>query len=356
MNRIDLWTKALEGAFNKTGEIAPWPVHIGAVAPYFSDVEARDIFDKLRKLSKEKDAHSIVRKLLISPSVAKALLMDFIIGMKAVRPRITAKERVWFVNYLFDVLEEMQRGDIFCLNGKNVILSGREAQDLFKDTPWTWLKEGRRELGSSIYRVSASAKSLIWSLYFYGWDDVGYEIHGPYTIRSREGKKFKLLVFDYFDLKPDLLWDSIKDFPYRSIKLLALFKEDAELEVDIFCHFISKGSLLDSTEAIYLEVDKVPIRKKSIAHSISRRLLDKVSEQHVLIRKMNKKEVIKKYVESRYYAFRRWRQFFGEDWYPPNKVLKRISQWDVIKIPEGESSWEELKRAFDPRTNYIPGT
>ena len=356
MNQIDLWIKSLEQAFEKTGEIAPWPVHIGSVAPYFSDMEARNIFDKLKKISKEKDAHNIARKLLISPGVTKALLMDFIIGMKVAKPKITRVERIWFVNYIFDVLSEMQAGDIFCLDGKNLILSDVEAQNLIKGRPWIWEGKENRELVQSLYKVSASTKSLIWSLYFYGWDDIGYEVHGPYNVRGPRGNVLQLVITDYFDIKPTILWNSMEKFPYNSVRLFSLYKKGIKLSIDIFCHFFNEGNLLDSTEGIYIEANGIPLRIKTQAESITKELLTKVSEQHALINRMTKEEVINKYIESRYYAFRKWREYFGEDWYPPKKVLSRIKEWGIIEIPEGKGpSWSELKKAFDPRTNYIPG-
>jgi len=357
MNRIDLWLKALGQAFEKTGEIAPWPLHIGAVAPYFSDKEASDIFTKLKMISKEGNAQEIVEKLLISPSVAKALLMDFIVGMKVAKPKINKEERVWFVNYTFDVLEKMQTGDIFCLDGENLILSGSQVEELYKETPWISVNPANIELCKSLYKVSASSKSLIWSLYFYGWDDIGYEIHGPYRFKDKSGKDLQLVVTDYFDLKPDLLWESIRDFPYKSIKFYALYKDDIDLSVDIFGHFVNSGNLLNSAVGLYVEVDKAPLKTTQSADTLISLILKTVSNQHNLIKGMKREKITQKYIESRYYAYRKWREHFKEDWYPPEEVLKRIKEWGEIKISSGGGpSTIDLKKAFDPRTDYVPGT
>jgi len=355
MNRIDQYLKVLGQAFEKTGEIAPWPIHVGAVAPYFSDVEARDIYDKLKMISKQDQPKKILRKLVVAPAVTKALLMDLIVGLKAARPPISARERVWFVEYIFDVLEEMMTGDIFCRDGTNLLLTKNEAQKLSNQISWIWLNS-EKELGRSIYKASASTKSLIWSLYFYGWDDIGYEIHGPYKVQLANNKKALLVITDYFDIKPTLLWPSMITFPHHSIRLMALYDPKTDLKIDIFCHMVNKGDLLNNTVGLYLEANDLPIRTKEGAEALSKELLERVMKQHKALETMKKEEIIKKYIESRYYAFRRWRIYFGEDWYPPKKVLERIKKWGIIELKEtGGPTWEELKKAFDPRTEVIPG-
>lgn len=199
-------------------------------------------------------------------------------------------------------------------------------------------------------------KALIWSLYFYGWDDIGYEIHGPYEITSNDGKKFQFVITDYFDPKPVPLWESMKTFPYSSVKVMVLYDQKADLKIDIFCHFFNKGNLLDLTRAVYIEANGKPLKTKKEVETLSNRVLKRVSKQHNLIQALSKEEITKKYIESRYYAFRKWRMYFKEEWRPPKEVWQRIKDIGIIEIPEGKGpTWEELKKAFDPRTDYVPG-
>ena len=355
MNRIDLFLNALKQAFTSTGEIAPWPIHVATIFPYFSDLEAADLFGKLKTISRQKDSRKILKKLLISPAVAKALLMDLIVGLKVAKPSIPVAERVWFVEYIFDALEEMQAGDIFCQDGTNQMLTPNEAQLLCKQTLWNWARS-KKEFVRSVYKASASAKALMWSLYFYGWDDIGYEIHGPYEVTTKLGEKYKLVITDFFDPKPSLLWKSMRTFPYNSIRVTALYDQKADLRIDIFCHFFNKGSLLDLTKAVSIEVNNQPLKSIRTVEDLSTQILKRVLKQHELIQAMSKEEIIKKYIESRYYAFRKWRTQFNEDWQPPKKVFDRIKNWGLIEIPPGKGpTWAELKKAFDPRTEYVPG-
>lgn len=357
MNRIDLFLKGLEQAFASTGEIAPWPVHVAIPSIYGGDYEASDLYQKLKKISKETKPLEIIGKLYDDPSVAKALLMDVIPSLKVAKPAIPVKQRIWFVNTILRAIERMQAGDAYCLDGSNRNLDDNEVKKLYNTTPWTWFVNNRQKetLGRSFYRVSASAKSLIWSLFFYGWDDVGYENHGPYKITDNN-KSYQLVITDYFNLKPTLLWPAIESFSYQSIRLMVLYLKKAGLKIDMFTHLTNKGRLLNLAQGIYLEANGVPIRVKGTAENLSKEILERVSRQHRVISAMSKEEVIKKYIESRYYAFRRWRWYFNEDWRPPKKVFDRIKKWGIIDIPPGKGpSWNELKKAFDPRTDFVPG-
>jgi hypothetical protein len=359
MKRINLYLKSLEKAFATTGEIAPWPIHVSIPVIYCGDHEAADLFSKLKKITTDEgQPQKIVSKLFDGPSAAKALLMDVIPSMKVVKPPIPVKDRVWFVDKTLEAIEQMQAGDIFCLDDTNTILDTHEVKKIFQQTPWIWLKDKKLKetIGRSFYKASASAKALIWSLYFYGWDDIGYEVHGPYPIKTKTNKTYQLIVTDYFNLKPVLLWPKIQSFPYQTARLMALYSEETSLSVDMFVHLVNKGNLLGSTEGIYLEANGVPIRKTEGAESLSKEFLERVSKQHEEINSMDKETIIKKYIESRYFAFRRWRWYFGENWRPPQEVLKRVKDWGIIEIPPGEGpTWKELKKAFDPRTDYVPG-
>lgn len=352
MSRIDLYLDSLEHAYKRVGTTVPWPVHLASVAPYFSDVEASDLYAKIRMLSVQPGAYETIGKLLVGPSVTKGTLMDLLIGLKVVRPALSVDERVWFAEFVFSTLQIMQAGDIFCRGGTNQILSAAQAQVLCGQCEGSW--SASRDFARLVYRASVSAQTLIWTLYFYGWTDVGYEIHGPYEVIFR-GKRVLLLVRDFFDLRPTPLWGSMRSFPYQSIRIVALYAREAGLEVDIFNHLTHKTNLLDCTVAVCMEVDGRPATSESEVGAVLQCVSRRVSEQNALVQAMSREEVIKKFIESRYYVFRRMRAHFAEDWHPPAKVLQRIEDWGPLEVSHSSApGWESLRRAFDPRTEFVP--
>lgn len=356
MNRIDLYLNALEHAFLIEGEIVPWPTHAASIAPYFSDVEARDLYGKLKHFSQQNTPKEKVGELFPGPTAIKTSLMDFIIGMKVpVEPEISVEERVWCINFIFDVIETMQSGDIFCRGGRNEILTTYNAQSLTDETSWIYLKS-QPSLGRLAQKISAGALSLAWSLYFYAWPNVGFEIHGPYEVQDEDGNKVKLLIRDFFDLKPISLWPSMEEFPYNSIRILTLYTKGADLSIDIFNHLVHKANLLDTTIGFFIQTNGQSLNSEEEIRELIRQLLQKVPQQHNLVTSMSTEDMIKKFIESRYYVFRRLNEYFGDDWYPPESVLERISKWGLIEAPPpGPPDLALLRKAFDPRNNFLIG-
>ena len=352
MSRIDLYLNSQEKAFARAGDKVPWPMHVASVIPYFADLEASDVFLKIKLLSEQNVPIQTIKTLFIGPSVTRSTLMDVIAGLKSTKPPIPVDERVWFVEYIFDIIQEMQSGDIFCLDDTDRILHPREIDSLYKNTPWNY-SEAQNDFGRSVYKVSASLHALMWSLYFYGWSDVGFEFHGPYEIISADGTKLYLIIRDFFDIKPTLLWESMESFPYSKIRIMALYKQDTDLHIDIFNRLFTKENLLKATVGIYIEIDNVVLKTKEEVEILHKHISQRILEQHKLVQAMSQEEVVKKFIESRYYVFRKLRMHFQEDWRPPTFVLQRVHDWGLIDISKSEPpSWEILKRGFDPRDDF----
>lgn len=353
MSRIDIFLDSLEKAFERAGDKVPWPVHVATIAPYFADPEASDLYSKIKFLANQDTPISAVKKLFIGPSSTRSTLMDMIIGLKATEPAISADERMWFVEYMFDVIQEMLTGDLFCRDGRHLILNSQEAQALYEKTPWNRV-DPQLDICRSIHRVSASLHALMWSLYFYGWSDVGFEFHGPYEITSVDGTELKLIVRDFFDTKPILLWESMETFPFNSLRILTLYERETDINIDIFNHIVSRTNLLDATVGIYIEANGIVLKTQEEVEDLRGQISQRVLEQHRLVRSMSREELVKKFIETRYYVFRKLRNHFQEDWRPPTDVLRRISDWGLIEIPQsGPPNWNLLRRAFDPRNDFI---
>src|SRR6185503_14851655 len=96
----------------------------------------------------------------------------------------------------------------------------------------------------------AAAQALIWSLYFYGWTDVAFEIHGPYRVTGADGGDRDLIVREFFDLRPLALWPEIEAMPVSSVTVLAEMDAAACSKIDVFNHLTHKGNLHEQTRAV----------------------------------------------------------------------------------------------------------
>ena len=215
-SRIDAYLDAMDFALGGVGDFQPRPFHIVEVTPYFLDLEAADMLRRLRRLDADRVDDREIAGLFPGANAVKTLLMDMVCGMKSAG--IPAAERVWFTERMFDVMSAAETGDIFCRDGSHQLLTQEQAQQLADGASWL----DSPELIKAAYRASASGQAMIWGLYFYAWTDMGWEIHGPYQVQDPAGEPAVMIVRDYFDLAPSLLWPEVGDWPMRTMRLVSL--------------------------------------------------------------------------------------------------------------------------------------
>lgn len=350
MNRIDAYLDALRAAFGAAGNIVPWPLHLGEVLPYCGDLEALELVARLEDLSASGWSDAEIGRLFVGASSPKSLLGDLVISMKVAE--VPVDKRVWVVERWFDVMAAKESGDIFCRDGTHRVLSPGDAQALADSLPWVT----GTAFAQQAFRLSGAAQAHVWALLFYGWTDIGFEIHGPYDV-SFDGRPSQLVVRDFFDLKPVLLWPELADFACSRMRVISVHPPDAGMAVDIFNHLTHPESLLTSTDAIFVDVDDVPLSEPGALRDVGKLLLAQVRRQHEAIEAMTRPDLVTKFVAARYYAFRHWRLSFDVPWEPPQEVATRISTWDPIVIEPDDASTQNvthLLAAFDPRTESLP--
>lgn len=350
MDKVDAYLDAVFNAFTAAGRIVPWPIHIATIFPYFCDLEAAELFERLRSVAPQ--GREAVARLHVNSSVAKALLMDLVPALKEV-PGVSKADRCWLVETVLDSLEVIDHGDIFCRDGRYRKMTDAQVTALSGLARWS-LQANQPVVCRAAYRLSAAAQALIWSLFFYGWTDVAFEIHGPYRVNGQDGQPRDLVVREFFDLRPLPVWSELEnDATVESVMLLAEMKVTANSRVDIFNHLTHRGNLHEQTTAVAVFLNGAPVADAATLDSALQKIVQAMRKQHARVEALGRNELIYRFIETRYYAFRNWRTPFGVEWRPPAEVRQRLQTWKPITIPlEGGPSREELRRAYDPRDEF----
>jgi hypothetical protein len=113
--RIDAYLDALDVALADVGHAPSGSLHIADVAPYFLDVEAVDIVERLRRLDADAASDAAVGALFPCANSIKTLLMDLVCGLKVAG--IDREQRVAVTERMFDAMAARETGDIFCRDG-----------------------------------------------------------------------------------------------------------------------------------------------------------------------------------------------------------------------------------------------
>jgi len=351
MLRINRYLDALTKSMSKMDSMSFWPLRVEEIAAYFTDLEAEDLHKKMNLFQEKGVSLQEAAKLFHTPSFIREILPDLIIGSKFTK--LSREDRIKLPERFFDLLEEMHSGDIFCDNGKNLILSKEEVSDLVNST--LWIKQVELKDAQKIHRLSSSLLSLMWTLYFYPWPNMGFEIHGPYDVSDILEKDYVLLIRDFFNPRPVDLWPQLDEFSVSQVKLLTLY-QDIDINIDIFDHMTHNASLASSTRGfvIYLNGDIFDNLRE--LDNLNQQILSKSSVISEVVEGMTKEEKVLKFIDIRYYGLRKLRGYFGEDWHRPLKVKERVKRWGLIEVPKEElgPSIEELRRMFDPWDDFRP--
>lgn len=354
-SRIDNFLDGIAKMFVRMGSVNFWPANVPQMDSSYNDILAKDLYLAIEKLKKNKTKKGVA-KLFNSPIVILYLLYNpLIIGLKVVKRYktlpISSVDIVKFINYLLDVLERKNSGDIFCLDGTNLVLPNTE---IFKIAKYgLFLKADSRDLKEELSAFNMDLQSLIWAVCFDALVGYGMEIHGPYNVSRFFGPKSVLIIRDFFDFKQPL-WGL--DLGFNKVRVMNIY-QDVEFEFDMANHFTTNKPLVENLTHWLVSVDDEQINFKEIQKITSQ--INKLRKKQVkFVNLLRPVEIIEKSAEINYYTLRKvWEVVGMKDWrFSMLKVKKRIKE-------EGLKYWEQFqdqkfqpssyyRKLFDPRIDF----
>jgi hypothetical protein len=239
------------------------------------------------------------------------------------------------LEFFLDILDSKVSKDPFCLNNKNLWFDDSKVSGLMQEIRFN--KVNSSELGL-ISRLVIALSSLVWSFYYDIYVEAGFEFHGPYDVELG-GKKYSLLIRDYYDLRPTDLWNKAKEFGFKSVRLYLLYS-GVNISLDFFMHEFSDKPLRESLA--YYAIETIDLNGKKSFVSIKdavviAELAEKITvDQVAYVNQLSVIETINMGAMICYYQLKDFRGRLGVDWRPPKEVF------DAIK-DKGLEKWEKYK-------------
>jgi len=352
---IDEFLKAIEQSFSGVNPKTFWPLNGGQIDAYFDVDEALDMYYRLNKLKESLSVKEIADLMPQANIIRIFLVHNAIIGLKVAKKLgivdIRKEDRVKYVLLLFEILKTKVKNDIFCLDGKNLILDEQEISKLFKENGWE--KPSDHDDKKKIAFLTVMLNNLCYTLYYDIFMTGGFYIHGPYDASEEFGEGTIMIIRDFHDLSPKNLWSDLQ-IPFKKIKICAVYK-NLDLKINFINHPITKDSIGDKLIAYKIYVDDKKINLDQVDGIIKE--IQKVSSQQTKkINSLSDLDKVRKGAEIAFYFFRKLRKYMGDDWRPPKEIEqtiekfgdKFIKQFQYQEIP----SMEHWKRLFDPRDDY----
>lgn len=254
--RIDRFLKTINDSFTTVDPQAFWPLNGGQIDAYFSDTQAAEIYDKIQTLKEKGLLNREIARLFRSPVILRYFLSHHaIVGLKVcdllkIRP-FPIQTRVDFTLLLFDLLAELVRNNIFCADGKNLLHTPDEIENILTANDFQKASENKRMINNFLVTLFHLCNALYYDVFL----GIGLEVHGPYNATRVFGKGSFLVIRDYFDLKPESLWPKItKKIPFAKARFLLVYK-DTDWRINFFNQPDSVKGVGPFLEHFFLVID-----------------------------------------------------------------------------------------------------
>lgn len=355
-NKINRFLDAMEEAFSGMDPRGFWPLNGGQIDAYFDVIESLDMYKRVMSLSKRMSIKGLAKRLPPPDILRLFLEHNAIIGLKVADKfnlqKVSFSDRMKYLDILFKVIEEKTRNDIFCADGKNLLITQKEAGLLAKHVEWNFAESESDKKIISYFAVILNnyCYSLFYDIYMAG----GFYMHGPYDVSKYFGSSTTMLVRNYRDLRPRDLWQDIQ-FSFKKMQILTIYK-DLDLRINFSNHPDSDKSMSHQIISCAVYADGEPVEHDEF-EALIKQAEFAIKSQTARINSLSSLSKVRKGAEIAYYLFKDFRESFGDDWRPPEEVAKNIDAFGDKFIKQFKYSEKpELKhwrKLFDPRNNYF---
>ena len=327
----------------------PWPANAPQMESYFCDIIATKIFDKFKENPKKcEEALSALSAFALYSALHHGEIVGLKVGKVFDNHPKNQEDILNFTFFVFKIIKNKIRDDIFCLDGTHKILTKREIE---KTRERTEIKDQKTK--KTIANLIVSLESLIWALYFDFSVCAGSEKHGPYPI----GKKNVILVRNYFDLSPKKIWSINNKYP--SVKMYLKYPKNIGIKINSNNQIKSSKSLGNELISFSIYVGEKKITSLSEIRSLSQYFSRLAKKQAEKVNALPPLKIIKKGAEIYYYRYKSFFEYYKEDWQPPQRVYDRINSlklkwWRYYQNKENKKfPPKHYVKLLDPRNDFI---
>lgn len=320
----------------KMKESEIWPIHPIKIYPYFQPFlkDCKYSINKVKDSFEINDASSKVR-----PSFLWQWIINFILSSKVLEEDMYEE-----IIYLLELVKKSMYGDSFCMDSKHIIWNKKELQNNLEKIDFNKVYSNPKK---SISELNAYLSNFNQALYWVC--NCGFrEIHGPYEVK-KNGKKFRLLVREYFELNPKKICNSNVD--YQKIRTLCFYKPNVKINFVVLNDYYWKGNL---NNALYYW--KVFGIKNKIERSLNQKEVEQftkvlINENDLVTSQVNKlteKEKIISLIQRFYFTLNYFEDAFGLhiSKFPKEKIKNLIKNSDSKLYKKLNVNPKNL---FDPR-------
>ncbi len=315
-----------------------------------------ELYEHIKCLEEEGLSDKDIAKLFKKPSRIATLTFLFEWFRHS---KLSPEQRVELAIKLLRYIKCLKKEDPFCTTKRNILLSNEEVNNLISTNRFLFVRD-HVNLPQLVGRLNAALFLLCETMYFLH-HSIGHEFHGPYYLNN--GKI--ILIREYYDLKNTECWDFTKKLSFNELTTIEIYK-GVDIRIDFFNRMRSSQSLPHALVGVCVKqgnINAPTLNSPEDIKSILNELLEVLKLGQESLKSLDKKGMIRKYVEVHYFIRKPLTEKLGIDWYPPGEVyefLERVAPPKEIaemfkkmsQMPR-ERQLGTIKQVFDPRVNKV---
>ena len=352
--QVNLFLEAIKDHFQHLDPRTNWPLNAAQMNTYFDFDEANEIYSRINQLKNKLTIKEIAELMPPVDMLRLALTHNLIIGLKVgdklKKTNFGSKERTEYFLFLTQIMKELTKGDIFCLDGANRIFSESEINTQIQNVEFSVPNSEieKKSMANFLVTMNHYAYSLFYDVYM----SAGFFIHGPYNVSEKFGKNTILVVREYHNLKPGI-WPN-ENSPFKKMKMFLVYK-NLNYKIDFENSQQVNDSIPDKLVAFAVYADGKLLPKEEML-KLEEFYDDLSIKQAKYVDSLAEFEKVKHAALICHSFFNKLRENTpGESFLP--SVDKNIAQFGDKFIVENKreikpdvSHWMKL---FDPRNEYI---
>jgi len=309
--------------------------------PLWYDLWVANIAQAIKKLELESKHFSEIKEILPPPSNMRAILIKLIPSYHAKRVE-NKKDYKSVANFFARMLKESCPVDPFALKS-NPRHTKSEIGTLISNIKWNKADiQSARKIGQLI----TAAGSLVHGLYNDVVTDLGWDVYGPYTLKTNRA----LLIRHFPNLRPNELWPKKLLSNTKEVIIYAIYEDVAWRISFVGCHTISKGqSPVVGMKRFAIYADGEFLQTEEISNLVDEFSV-KATEIYKQIRKMDFENLKLLVMKQECYQLKGLFDKAGFDWQPTDGMMARIKNKPLLKgiFPRGKfiETTEEFEKIF----------
>jgi len=309
--------------------------------PLWYDLWVASIAHAIKKLDLESKHFSEIKGILPPPSNLRAILIKLIPSYHA-KPTENKKDYKSVANFFARMLKESCPDDPFALKS-NPRHTNSEIGTFISHIKWNKADiQSARKIGQLI----TAAGSLVHGLYNDVVTDLGWDVYGPYTLKSNQ----VLLIRHFPNLRPKELWTEKLLANVKEVVIYAIYENVLWKISFVGCHTISKGqSPVAGMKKFAVRADGEFLKIDEINNLVDEFSI-KATEIYKQIRKMNFEKLKLLVMKQECYQFKKLFDKAKIDWQPTDEMIARVKNKPLLQgiFPHGKliETIKEFEKIF----------